>query len=101
MTLTLNIAVDPEQADAEYREKQRHAADALLDAELISPEQAAALTGSAQAVPANPVPANPVPLPQGSPEWKAFLYSIGAGRTGVVLSDEATSRESIYGDDGR
>lgn len=96
MTLTLNIPVGPDLADTEYRQKLRRAAAALLEADLITPAQAAELTGSAQGS-----PSDPVPLPQGSPEWKALLSSIGAGRTGVVLSPEATSRESIYGDDGR
>lgn len=40
-------------------------------------------------------------LPQGSPEWKALLNSMGQGRTGVSLSIKATSRESIYEDDLR
>lgn len=96
MTLTLNIRIDPEQADAECRAKMQKAAAALFEAGLITPEQAAELASPSQ----ESLPAL-APLPQGSPEWKALLYSIGAGRTGVVLSDEATSRESIYGDDGR
>ncbi len=41
------------------------------------------------------------PLPQGSPEWKAALHSIGQGHKGVTLSLEATSRVSIYEDDLR
>ncbi len=94
MTLTLNIPNRPDLADAEYREKLRRAAVALFDAGLITPAQADELAGSSQET-------LPAPPPQGSPEWKALLYSIGAGRTGVVLSPEATSRESIYGDDGR
>lgn len=95
MTLTLNIPTGPDRADAEYREKLRKAAAALFDAGLITPEQAAELAGPSQGS-----LSAPAPLPQGSPEWKAPLYRPGPAR-GVVLSREATSRESIYGDDGR
>lgn len=95
MTLTLNIPTGPDQADAERREKLRKAAAALLDADLITPEQAAALAG-----PSQESLSAPAPLQQGSPEWKALLYRPGPAR-GVVLPLEATSRESIYGDDGR
>lgn len=95
MTLTLNISTGPGLADAEYREKLRRAAAALLDAALITPEQADELAGSSQ-----DSPSAPAPLPPDSPEWKALLRRPGPAR-GVVLSLEATSRESIYGDDGR
>lgn len=95
MTLTLNIPTSPAQTDAAYQEKLRKAAAALFDAGLITPEQAAELAGQA---PGN-IPTL-TPLRHGSPEWKALLHRPGPAR-GVVLSPEATSRESIYGDDGR
>lgn len=41
------------------------------------------------------------PCPQGSPEWNDLLGSLGGGRMGVVLPDDATRREAIYGDDLR
>jgi len=95
MTLTLNIPISPNQADAAYQEKLRKAAAALFDAGLITPEQATELAGrSLSSLPA------PTPLHHGSLEWKALLRQPGPAR-GVVLSPEATSRESIYGDDGR
>lgn len=40
-------------------------------------------------------------LVQGSPEWEAKLWNIGRGLQGPSLRLEATSRESIYGDDLR
>lgn len=95
MTLTLNIPTGPERADAAYQEKLRKAAAALIAAGLITPEQAAELAG-----PPLSSPAAPTPLRQGSPEWRALLHRPGPAR-GVVLPPEATSRENIYGDDGR
>ncbi len=95
MTLTLNIPTNPAQADAAYQEKLRKAAAALFDAGLITPEQVTELAG-----PSSSSPSVPTPLRQGSPEWKALLRRPGPAR-GVALSQEATSRESIYGDDGR
>ena len=97
MTLTLNIPSDPTQADAAYQEKLRRAAAALFDAGLITPEQATELAGPSHS---HERFTALTPLHQGSPEWKALLYRPGPAR-GVVLSPEATSRESIYGDDGR
>ena len=95
MTLTLNIPTSASQADTAYQEKLRKAAAALFDAGLITPEQAAEL--AAQYHEGVPTLAT---LRQGSPEWKALLPRPGPARGGV-LSPEATSRESIYGDDGR
>ena len=95
MTLTLNIPTDTERADAQYRKKLRRAAAALFDAGLITLKQADELAGPSQ----ESLPA-PAPLPQGSTEWKALLRRPGPAR-GVVLLLEATSRESIYGDDRR
>lgn len=95
MTLTLNIPISPNQADAAYQEKLRKAAAALFDAGLITPEQATELAGPFQ----ESFPAL-APLRQGSPEWRALLHRPGPAH-GVVLSPEPTSRESIYGDDGR
>lgn len=42
----------------------------------------------------------PVPLPQGSPEWKVLLLSMGRP-LGVSLPLAVTSRENLYGDDLR
>jgi len=95
MILTLNIPTGPNVADVEHRAKLRRAADALLDAKLITPEQAVELAESLEHV-----PVAPAPLPQGSPEWEALLSRPGPGR-GPGLSLEATSRESIYEDDLR
>ena len=95
MTLTLNISTSPTQADAAYQEKLRKAAAALFDAGLITPEQATELAG-----PSHESFSAPATLRDGSPEWKALLRRPGPAR-GVILSPEATSRESIYGDDER
>jgi len=89
MTLTLDIPAD-------LAPNQRvQLAHALYDARTVSAEQAAALAGVSPTEFETPV------LRQGSPEWKAALRQLGAGRTGVVLPIEATSRESIYEDDLR
>lgn len=80
MTFTLNIPAGPQQTDAAYQEKLRE------DAESASPSQESSFALA--------------PLRQGSPEWKALLRQPGPAR-GVVLPPGATSRESIYGDDGR
>ena len=45
MTLTLNIPSSAARADAEYQATLHRAADALRDADLITPEQAAELAG--------------------------------------------------------
>lgn len=90
MTLTLDIPPDLDPA------KRERLAAALADAGLLSPDQAAQLT---DATPAES--REPPRLRQGSPEWKARLESLWRGRTGVALSIEATSRESIYEDDLR
>ncbi len=95
MTLTLNIPTQLERDNDEYREKLRKAAVAMRDAGLITSEQATELGG----LPPMKQPAD-TPLRQGSPEWKALLHRPGPAH-GVVLSLEATSRESIYGDDLR
>ena len=88
MTLTLDIPTD-------LAPSQRvQLAHALYDARTVSAEQAAALAGVSATEFETPV------LRQGSPEWKALLRQHGAAR-GVVLSIDATSRESIYEDDLR
>ena len=101
MTLTLNLPSEAARADADYQAKLRRAADALRDADLITPEQAAELAGPMEATPLYAPDLTPiVPLKQGSPEWKEALHQLGQyNRRTEPLSIEATSREYIYGDD--
>ncbi len=92
MTITLNL--DPEREARLRRQAQQRGLD-IVDYLLSLAERPEANIPTAQAE----YPHRP--LPQGSPEWKALLMSMGQGRTGVSLSIEATSRESIYEDDLR
>lgn len=103
MTLTLNLPSEAARADANYQAKLRRAADALRDADLITPEQAAELAGSAEAAhPYTPDLPPIVSLKQGSPEWREALRQLGQyNRRTEPLSIEATSREYYYGDDMR
>ncbi len=86
MTLTLEIPAELNTA------RRKVLADALSEAGLLTSAQAAALLAEDSA--------KTLPLIQGSPEWKALLYRKGSGN-GVILPPEATSRETIYGDDAR
>lgn len=102
MTLTLNLPTEAARADASYQAKLRRAAAALRDADLITPEQAAELTGQ-EAAPLYTLDLAPiVPLKQGSPEWREALrqFSLSAPNA-KPLSIEETSREALYGDDMR
>ncbi len=101
MTLTLNLPSEAARADASYQAKLRRAADALRDADLITPEQAIELTGAVESAPLYISDMTPiVPLKQGSPEWKEALRQLGQyNRRTEPLSIEATSREYYYGDD--
>lgn len=96
MTLTLNLPSEAARADANYQAKLRRAADALRDADLITPEQAAQLAGPTEAA------QNTLHRPSEAEmaEWRAKLHQIGQySRRTEPLSIEATSREYIYGDD--
>lgn len=101
MTLTLEIPSSTARADAGYQAKLRRAADALRDADLITPEQAAELAGPVDAAALHTPDLPPiVPLKQGSPEWREALRQLGQyNRRTEPLSIEATSREYFYGDD--
>ncbi len=103
MTLTLNLPSEAPRADANYQVKLRRAADALRDADLITPEQAAELAGPVEAAPPYTPDVPPiVPLKQGSPEWKEALRLFSQSAPNAKpLSIEETSREALYGDDMR
>lgn len=96
MTLTLNLPSEAARADANYQAKLRRAADALRDADLITPEQAAELAGPVETPQSELRPPSEAEMS----EWRAKLHQLGQySRRTEPLSTEATSREYIYGDD--
>lgn len=93
MTLTLEIPSSAARADANYQAKLRRAADALRDADLITPEEAAELAGPEEAA------QNTLRRPSEAEmaEWRAKLHQLGQyNRRTEPLSIEATSREYFY-----
>ncbi len=87
MTITLNL--DPEKEARLRHEAARRGQDVADYLLSLADADAPGETDPRQ------------PLPQGSPEWQDLLMSMGEGHSGVSLSIEATSRESIYEDDLR
>ncbi len=98
MTLTLNLPSEAARADANYQAKLRRAADALRDADLITPEQAAELAGAVEAA------QNSLRRPSEAEmaEWRENMRLLAESAPNArPLSIEETSRESLYGDDMR
>ncbi len=98
MTLTLEIPSSAARADANYQAKLRRAADALRDANLITPEEAAELAGPVEAAQST----LHRPSEAEMTEWRENMRLLAESAPDArPLSIEETSREALYGDDMR
>ena len=102
MTITLDLTPSEEarlraKAAQQGKEAEAYAADLLkrdIEMPALLPIEANPFADLVEAAKREAI----TPLPQGTPEWREALQSLGRP-LGFSLSIEATSRENIYDDE--